>query len=93
LQIYWTASTDPKFKQYEIHLSEDNQSFYLKGSDYYYEAGRLIGKVATIEDRNETYGGLKNLDPNTTYYIIVRVRTCYDTYADSEVLKVQTLAE
>ena len=98
-RIYWTESKDPHFDHYDILMSESAGGFYITRCDddddigCYYANTTDYGRLHTTKDRSETTGNLHSLDPETDYYLIVRVYSIFDTYADSNVLHVTTTAE
>ncbi len=76
ITISWTENTDPDFFRYEIFLSTTEG-----------ETGYSFGFVS---DQSETTYTLISLDPETTYYITVRVINTVEQTADSNQLEVTT---
>ncbi|MGQ9460271.1 MAG: fibronectin type III domain-containing protein [Candidatus Bathyarchaeaceae archaeon] len=60
IEISWTESNDPYFKQYEVYVSTDSS---VLGAE----------KIATTMNVGSTTYTLEGLDPDTTYYISVVV--------------------
>ncbi len=78
IEISWTENMDEDFDSYEIYVSG------LEGASGFWED--------TIDDRSTTSYTITDLDPDSTYYVMIRVMNTANKYADSNQLEVKTRA-
>lgn len=80
VKLTWSRSNDPNFASYEIHILDFHNQ--VPSND------TLYAKVA----QNITSRWVTNLEPDTTYYFIIRVVDLNDTYNDSNEIQATTKA-